>query len=163
MFSLVEWAYGVFMKFLKKHNEVDAIKVEISEIKSQLNEVLLCLPEREKAILDAIESGRQNDLATSELIREQEKAIARLDALNCEKQKTLSGMTKWIILVILGILSLTVRYTVDYAPGKGMVVKPDQNSGPIMPLIYTLSIIAVATGQDSKIGTIIDKLGAKIG
>lgn len=148
---------------VKANREVDAIKADINTIKLQIEEMLVCLPEREQAILDAIEAGKQTDIATTELIREQEKAIARLDALNCEKQKALSGITKWIILVILGLLSLSVRYTLDYTPGKGTVIKPDQNAGPIMPLVYTLAIVAVATGQDSKVGNIIDKLGAKIG
>lgn len=147
----------------RTNREVDAIKNDIAGIKLQFNEFVTCLPEREQAILDAIEAGKATDLATATLIKEQEKAIARLDALNCEKQKALSGMTKWIILIILGVLSLTVRYTIDYTPGEGTVIKPDQNSGPIMPMIYTLAIIAVATGQDSKVGNIIDKLGEKIG
>lgn len=147
---------------LVRKREVDVIKTDIDELKSQLDEILICLPQREQAILDAIEAGKVTDITTVTLIQEQEKAIARLDSLNCEKQKALSGMTKWIILIILGVLSLTVRYTVDYTPGEGTVIKPDHNSGPIMPMIYTLAIIAVATGQDSKVGNIIDKLGEKI-
>ena len=148
---------------LVRKREVDAIKTDIDELKSQLDEILICLPQREQAILDAIEAGKATDIATATLIQEQEKAIARLDALNYEKQKTLSGMTKWIILVILGILSLTVRYEIDHVPGRGTIIRADENAGVILPTVYTLAIIAVATGQDSKVGNIIDKLGEKIG
>ena len=148
---------------VKANREVDAIKADINTIKTHLDEILVCLPEREKAILDAIEAGKASDSATAALIKEQEKAITRLDSLNSEKTKTLTGLTRWIILAVLGVMSLTVRYDIHYSKGTGVNITPTSEPGLVLPAVYTLAIIAIATGQDSKVGTLIDKLGTKIG
>ena len=148
---------------LVRKKEVDAIKTDIDELRSKLDEILICLPQREQAILDAIEAGKANDLATATLIKEQEKAIAKLEEINFAKTKTLTGLTRWLILGALGILSMTVQYDINYSRGEGVVITPSSDTGALLPLVYSLAIVAIATGQDSKVGNIIDKLGEKIG
>ena len=143
--------------------EIELIKANVKTVEYKLDEILVRLPEREKAILDAIEVGKERDLRTDEIIKTQEAAIAKLEVLNCEKSAVLTGMGKWVVLLVLGILSLSVRYTLDYEPGRGTVVKPDPEAGLLLPGVYTLAIIAIATGQDSKVGTLIDKVGEKLG
>jgi hypothetical protein len=136
---------------------------EIEAIKLQLDQLLVCLSDREKTILDAIAEGRQNDERTADIIEKQEQAISKLEDLNAEKAKTLSGMTKWIILAVLGVMSLTVRYNIQYSQGEGVVITPHPNPGPVLPTAYALAIIAIATGQDAKVGVLIEGLGKKIG
>ena len=152
------------MKFPRLRNpEIDLIKTDVEEIKTQLGELLVCLPAREAQIMAALEANKVADDTTADLIAKQEAAIKKLEDLNCEKSSQLHGMHKWIILAVLGILSLTVRYTIQYEPGTGTVIRPDQNAGAIMPVAYTVAIIAVATNHDRRIGDLIDRMGAKIG
>lgn len=151
------------MKFPRLRNaEIDLIKADVEEIKTQLSEILSCLPAREAQIMAVLETNREADLVTADLITKQEAAIKKLESLNCEKSSQLHGMSKWIILAILGVLSLTVRYTVEYQPGTGTVIRPDQSAGAIMPIAYTVAIIAVATNHDRKLGALIDRMGAKL-
>lgn len=148
---------------IKTNQEIDSIKSDVDAIKTQLNELLVCLPDREKTILDAIETGKQTDLSMADIIEKQEAAIEKLETLNCEKTATLTGLSKWIVLFLLGVLSLSVRYEISYEPGRGAIVKPSPTAGMILPTVYAISIIAIATDQDRKLGLLIETAGKKLG
>jgi len=152
------------MKFPRFRNkEIEAIRSDIDSVKSQLNELSLCLPERERKILKAIEDNSKSDRLTLDLIAKQKEAIDKLEELNHEKNTVLTGMGKWVVLLVLGILSLSVRYEFEYVPGRGTVIKPDADAGLILPSLYAFAIIAIATGQDEKIGIMLETVGRKLG
>jgi hypothetical protein len=136
---------------------------EIEAIKLQLDQLLVCLSDREKTILDAIAEGRQNDERTADIIEKQEQAISKLEDLNADKSKKLTGLTKLVILAVLGVMSLTVRYNVSYNNGDGVIITPHPDPGPVLPIIYAVAIIAIASGQDEKIGLMIETVGQKLG
>jgi hypothetical protein len=136
---------------------------DVEDIKVRLDELILCLADREQKILDAIAEGKQRDMSTAEIIETQKAAIAKLEDLNCVKDKKLTGLTKLVILAVLGVFSMTVQYNVAYNKGDGITITPHPNPGAVLPAIYALSIIAIASGQDEKIGLMLETVGRKLG
>lgn len=151
------------LNLIKKSREIDAIKDDLFELKNDFSKLITCLESREKTLLESIDKNSKFDLATADLIEKQQAAIAKLESLNNDKEKKLSGLGRWLILGVLGALSLTVQYSLKYDKGTGLIVKPNTNAGVIIPSVYALAIIAVATHQDSKIGLLIERIGDKIG
>jgi hypothetical protein len=150
----------LYMKFPRLRNpEIDLIKADVEEIKTQLSELLSCLPVREAQIMAALEANKEADSATAELLKEQEVEITRLKVLNTEKSKTLNGMTRWIILIILGLMAATTKYEFQFEKGTGIVIRPDSDTGVVIPVLYAVALVAVATNHENRLGNLIDRMG----
>jgi hypothetical protein len=148
------------MKFPRLRNkEIELIKTDVDEIKTQLNELVGRLVEREEQILAALESNKVADATTTDLLKEQEVEITRLKVLNTEKSKTLNGMTRWIIMIILGLMAATTKYELEFQKGTGVVVRPDQDTGVVIPVLYAVALVAVATNHEGRLGNLIDRMG----
>lgn len=135
----------------------------MSDFESELNRVSTKVDALEQFIYSELEKSNSEDSEHKKLIEAQSEAIASLKALCSDKDKALKGLSKWIVLAILGGLSLTVKYEFEYSPGDGFIIRPDLNAGMVIPFAYTAAIIAVATNQDEKVGLILEKLGDKLG
>lgn len=146
---------------VKTGHEINDIKSDLAKLKTRFSELVTCLEGREKTLLETLDNNQKADLIASDLIEKQQAAIDKLELLNCDKDKKLSGFSKWLILGVLGAMSLTVRYNASYETGTGIVITPNDESGPVLPILYGVSMVAIASGQDEKLGSVIENIGRK--
>ena len=151
------------LNLIKRSHEIESIRSDIDDLKSRFSQLVICLEEREKTLLESIDSNHKAYALTGDLIEKQHAAIDKLESLNSDKEKKLSGLSRWLILAVLGGMSLTAQYSLNYDQGTGIIVTPKSDASPVLPWAYTAAIIALATGQDDKIGHIIENIGKKIG
>ncbi|MBW4460557.1 MAG: hypothetical protein KME47_09990 [Nodosilinea sp. WJT8-NPBG4] len=133
------------------NKELELIKTDVIEVKRQLT-----------SLLESVERNNIADAEVCALIKKQDAAIDRLNVLNVDKEKKLTGLSRWVILGVLGVMSLSVQYSLAYDKGTGISVKPSSGSSPILPIAYGVAIIAIAANQDDKVGVLIDSIVKKI-
>jgi len=118
-----------------------------------------------KADLDKLRSEiveLNNSLANNAIQdSERREIIQKLTADRDEKRKELSVLSRLFIVMALGILSLSVRYNLEFTRSDGWLIRPSENAGLIIPGLYAASIVAVLTGNDKEIGKLLGNFGGK--
>ena len=148
------------LNLLKMRSDLNLCSRAIKQLQSKMQQTDKKLDEIDSRVTQnqlQLKQGETRDSNSIELIKEQEIAIDQLKKLNDSKDCELISLRKWIIVLILGLLSLSARYEITYRPSSGPIVQPKEEPGFIIPTLYTIAIIATATDNNKKLGQWFDK------